>query len=210
MGFFKKGSVDDRSIVSVNYNKVENNLDNNFNSQKSGGFNVTTGSKKNLVLFNVNDMEYVINNFPEMAIKIKESLNALNETLENTIDFIEDSSSQIIKNDRNFELSQAYRDTSIAIYDVVNNIKDYTSWMKDVHDDNKEKIKIKKEHPKEDTKTSVVDKELINEIDKNYSNEYNIFDDLTLIEPKGFKLKGNMVGVENWDDLLVKTAEILN
>ena len=50
---------------------------------------------------------------------------------------------------------------------------------------------------------------------KNLSNkiigeeEIEIYKDFSLKEPKAFKLDDNVVMVEDWDDLLVKTAEVL-
>ena len=45
--------------------------------------------------------------------------------------------------------------------------------------------------------------EIINE------EEIEIYKDFSLKEPKAFKLDKNVVMVEDWDDLLVKTAEVL-
>ena len=39
--------------------------------------------------------------------------------------------------------------------------------------------------------------------------ELEIYKDFSLKEPKAFKLDDNVVIVEDWDDLLVKTAEVL-
>lgn len=85
--------------------------------------------KKNLSLFDVDTIQYVIDNFPSMSVEIQGGLANLSNILENTIDYIEDKSSGIIKKDRDFKLSKAYRDTSIAIYDVAQNINEYVQWM---------------------------------------------------------------------------------
>lgn len=80
--------------------------------------------------------KYIIDNFPSMAVEIRNSLVNLASTLENTIDFIEDKSSSVIKNDRNFKLSQSHRDKSIEVYDVVQKINDYVKWMNDEYENN--------------------------------------------------------------------------
>jgi hypothetical protein len=66
-----------------------------------------------------------------MSIEIKDSLNNLSNTLEKTIDFIEDKSTDIVKSDRAFELSQAHRNISISVYGVVKQINDYIKWMEE-------------------------------------------------------------------------------
>ncbi|MBE6072241.1 MAG: hypothetical protein E7208_09815 [Clostridium butyricum] len=203
MGFFKKESF------TENKNEINENVVNEDTNTVTADHQVSAKSsfrRSNLSLFDIKDIEYVINNFPPMSIEIGKSLNSLAETLESTIDFIEDKSSEIIKKNRDFNLSQAHRDASIAIYDVVQNIRKYVDWMNDEYE---KKLK-KSEECQGVTKIEVekiVDEELIKE-----SNvlKIEIFKDLTLIEPKGFKLEENLVKVEDWNDLLVKTAEILN
>lgn len=200
MGFFKKESITEDKNIRVS-NEINNATYDNYQTNPNNSFR-----RDDLSLFKKNDIEYVINNFPSMSIEILNALNNLAETLEDTINFIEDKSSEIIKDNRDFSLSQAHRDASIAIYDVVENIREYTNWMKDEYekkinktDENSEKNNVEVE--------KIFDKELVDE-DNNI--EIEIFKDLTLIGPKGFKLKGNLVKVDDWDDLLVKTAEILN
>lgn len=200
MGFFKKESITEDENISIS-NEINNTTCDAYQTSHKNSFR-----RDDLSLFYTNDIEYVINNFPSMSIEIRNSLNNLAETLEDTINFIEDKSSEIIKDSRDFKLSQAHRDTSIAIYDVVENIREYIDWMKDEYekkinkaDENSEKNNVELE--------KIVDKELVDE-DNNV--EIEIFKDLTLIEPKGFRLKENLVKVDDWNDLLVKTAEILN
>lgn len=200
MGFFKKESITEDKNIRVS-NEINNATYDNYQTSHNNSFR-----RDDLSLFHKKDIDYITNNFPSMSIEIRNSLNNLAETLEDTINFIEDKSSEIIKDNRDFSLSQAHRDASIAIYDVVENIREYTNWMKDEYekkinktDENSEKNNVEVE--------KIFDKELVDE-DNNI--EIEIFKDLTLIGPKGFKLKGNLVKVDDWDDLLVKTAEILN
>ena len=108
MGFFKKDEIQEKEVQVVNEIKTE------IKEVEKNAFR-----KKNLSLFDVDTIQYVIENFPTMSIEIQNGLNNLADILENTIDYIEDKSSEIIKKNRDFKLSKDHRDTSIAIYDVV-------------------------------------------------------------------------------------------
>ena len=100
---------------------------NEINDKKEDQLN----RKKDLIIMDRNITKYVIKNFPSMSIEIKDSLNNLSSTLEKTIDFIEDKSTDIVKNDRAFELSQAHRNISISVYGVIKQINDYIKWMEE-------------------------------------------------------------------------------
>lgn len=200
MGFFKKdNSAEENKYSTSSFSTVEAAVSDENAIKKE------TEIRRNLTLFNVKDIEYIIDNFPSMSEEIRTSLNNLSETLEKTIDFIEDRSSEIIKSNRDFKLSQAYRDTSIAVYDVVKNLKDYTEWMKERYDKGMEEDnKSEEEIPK------VMEEGFIEKLENSGNSEKDIYQDMSLIEPKGFDIKGQSIKVENWDDLLVKTAEVLN
>ena len=119
VGFFKKEDAKEEKINEVNEVKiVEKEAENTIKSKM-----------KNLSLLDVGTMEYVIKNFPSVSEDIKDGLLNLSDILEKTIDYIEDKSSELVKENRNFKLSQAYRNTSIDIYEMVNNIKDYILWI---------------------------------------------------------------------------------
>ena len=170
--------------------------------------------KKNLVLFDVDTIQYVIENFPTMSIEIQNGLNNLANILEDTIDYIEDKSSEIIKKNRDFKLSKDHRDTSIAIYDVVENLGEYVKWMQDEYENNiknkEAKINQINQRPKDE-----IEEKYVEEVNEDLRNkiigeeELEIYKDFSLKEPKVFKLDNNVVMVEDWDDLLVKTAEVL-
>lgn len=206
MGFFKKEEITEREVQPINISetKIEIKKENNIS-----GFN-----KKNLSLFDGNTIQYVIENFPSMSIEIQNGLNNLSDILENTIDYIEDKSSEIIKKDRDFKLSKAYRDTSIAIYEVAQNINEYVKWMQDEYEKNisenenkNNSTNVKKENKAKDKHLEKENQESISPIVD--GEEIEIYKDLSLKEPNGFKLKDAVVKVEDWDDLLVKTAEVL-
>ncbi|MFL0168215.1 hypothetical protein [Candidatus Clostridium helianthi] len=203
MGFFKKDDIQEKEVQVTNETKIENlEIDKRISK------------KKNLSLFDVDTIQYVIKNFPSMSIEIQSGLSNLASILENTIDHIEDKSSEIIKKDRDFKLSKAHRDTSIAIYSVVENINEYVKWMQDEYEKNiqsdkenickvrKDLVEIKKEasidKEKQELKNTLINEEAI-----------EIYKDFSLKEPKAIKLDGNIIDVEDWDDLLVKTAEVL-
>ncbi|WP_026885523.1 hypothetical protein [Clostridium beijerinckii] len=203
MGFFKKDDIQEKEVQVTSETKIENL-----------GIDKRISKKKNLSLFDVDTIQYLIKNFPSMSIEIQSGLSNLASILENTIDHIEDKSSEIIKKDRDFKLSKAHRDTSIAIYGVVENINEYIKWMQDEYEKNmqsseesickvsKEFIEIKKEASIDEEKKELKDI-LINE------DAIEIYKDFSLKEPKAIKLDNNIIEVENWDDLLVKTAEVL-
>ncbi|MBD7910000.1 MULTISPECIES: hypothetical protein [Clostridium] len=118
--FFKK---------SNEYTEISQNETNNI--EKKEVENYEFKKIKDTTIMDREITKYVIDNFPSMATEIRNSLLNLASTLESTIDFIEDKSSYVIKNERDFKLSQAHRDKSIEIYDVVQKINDYVKWMKE-------------------------------------------------------------------------------
>lgn len=209
VGFFKKEDVKEAKDV-----KEEKIVEaNEVNIKEKEADNTTKIKRKNLPLFDVDTIQYVIENFPSMSIDIQNGLLNLSDILEKTIDHIEDKSSELVKEDRNFELSQAYRDTSIAIYGMAQNIKDYVLWMEDEYEKNEEKNKedeekktdeIDEEEPAEDN----ADNDTMQELSSS-SQEIAIYNDFSGKEPEAFILRDDIVKVDDWNDLLVKTAEVL-
>lgn len=196
MGFFKREDVKEEKISEVNEIKI----------MKKESENIDEGKIKELSLLDVGTIEYVIKNFPSMSDNIRDGLLNLSDILEKAIDYIEDESSQLIKEDRNFKLSQSYRDTSIDIYKMVNNIQDYISWMNDKYEENSKEIEEKKTKKIEEDELQK-DIENINNISD--SQAIAIFSDFTGKQPKAFILRDNIVKVDDWNDLLVQTAEVL-
>jgi len=198
MGFFKKDEIEGKEVHAVNEIKTETK-----EIEKS------VFRKKNLVLFDVDTIEYVIDNFPTMSVEIQNGLNNLANILEDTIDYIEDKSSEIIKKNRDFKLSKDHRDTSIAIYDVVETLGEYVKWMQDEYEKNiqNKEAKLNEINKEPEIEIQKKNEDLINEIIN--EEEIEIYKDFSLKEPKAFKLDSNVVIVEDWDDLLVKTAEVL-
>lgn len=200
MGFFKREETQGLMInKSVNENIIGNDMK---KISKSG---------KTLSLFKEDTIKYVIENFPSMSEEIQRGLLEVSVILENTIDHIEDKSSKLIKDSRNFNLSQEYRDTCISIYEVVENIKGYVKWMKD--EGNKEN-EIKEDNIKENEEEITSQDDIkLKEISENEVNTVNveleIYKDFSGREPKGFEIDNDIILVDDWDDLLVKTAEIL-
>lgn len=203
MGFFKR---EEKQNMMIKRNTNENIIeDNNMNNEKSKGI---------LSLFRRDTIEYIIENFPSMSSEIQKGLLDLSTLLENTIDHIEDKSSGLIKDNRNFKLSQEYRDTCISIYNVAENIRDYVQWMKDKEKNDIEIKEEKKNGVKNEEEQPVLEKQINSkEISENEVNTVNveleIYKDFSGKEPKGFEIDNNIILVEDWDDLLVKIAEIL-
>lgn len=167
-------------------------------------------NNENLSILNKDTIKYIIKEFPDMSVKIKESLLNLITTLDNTIDYIEDESSKVVKKDRNFILSDSYRKISIEVYNMVKNIDEYTRWISDENLSNKSEISGENEK-------SVMQEVACSKIDESKEDEVKceeigieIYKDFTLKNPKAFKINEHNVEVDNWDDLIVKTAEILN
>jgi hypothetical protein len=157
--FFKKSS--EYAEISQNEtNNIEKKEEENYEFKKI----------KDTTIMDREITKYVIDNFPSMAVEIRNSLVSLASTLESTIDFIEDKSSYVIKNDRDFKLSQAHRDKSIEVYEVVQKINDYVKWMKEEYDGNEEKTKVEEI---EENEESILDEEPKEEI-----NSINEADDL--------------------------------
>lgn len=199
MGFFKKDEVGNKEVQVGNEIKIE-----------TKEFEKSVIRKKNLSLFDVDTIEYVIENFPTMSIEIQNGLNNLADILEKTIDYIEDKSSEIIKKNRDFKLSKDHRDTSIAIYDVVETLDEYVKWMQDEYEKNQKDEKSKLLQLNQKSKVEIEEKyeeDLNNKVIG--EEELEIYKDFSLKEPKAFKVDSNVIMVENWDDLLVKTAEVL-
>jgi len=168
---------------------------NEINDKKEDELN----RKKDLIIMDRNITRYIIKNFPSMSIEIKDSLNNLSNTLENTIDFIEDKSTDVVKNGRAFELSQSHRNISISVYGVVKQINEYIKWMeKESFTTNEE---LKDDEDKQNIKTE--------EITSEYGESKEIYEDFSTKEPVAFKLEEYFVKVNSWDDLIIKTTDLL-
>lgn len=215
MGFFKKEEPKQEKIAEISKENVQISKVQNTASMK----------RKNLSVCDVDTIEYVIKNFPSKSVDIQEGLLNLADILERTIDHIEDKSSEVVKEDRNFELSQNYRDTSISIYKMVQNIQDYVLWMKDEYDknnkvskdeDNKESEEKTTESRKDNTSNDDLEEDKKTEAEYAANEKYierkesiAIYNDFTGKEPEAFILDNEVFEVDDWNDLLVRLAEIL-
>ncbi|SFC27881.1 hypothetical protein [Clostridium uliginosum] len=179
-------------------------------TNEKGEYRGDNSKKKNLSIIDKNIIKYVIDQFPSMSVEIRSSLTNLANTLENTIDYIEDKSSYAVKTERDFELSESHRNTSIAIYDIVQSIDKYVKWMEEEYEEaiNNNEISIKNSELKTNETNIELQSQHINS-DIDIEGGIEIYKDFSLKEPKAFKLDDNIIEVENWDDLLVKTAEVL-
>lgn len=185
VGFFKKGN---EFTMETLWDRDE------INDNKQDELNRNIDS----IIIDRNITKYIIKNFPSMSIELKDSLNNLSSTLEKTIDFIEDKSTNVIKVDRNFELSQTHRNISISVYGVVKQINSYIKWM--------EKEAVTDEEIKDDEEKNNIK---VEEITSEYGETKEIYEDFSRKEPLAFKLEEYFVKVNSWDDLIVKTADIL-
>jgi len=177
------------------FNKLNNVKDEETQLDKE-----VESKKDDVIMIDRNITKYIIDNFSDIGFDIRDSLINLTDTLENTIDYIEDRSSIVIKDSRNFKLSQDYRDKSIKIYQVVEKIKDYVSWIEESYNEKNSK-----------QETSYKEQEEV--IEKNKEklpmNQICITEDFTSKSPKAFKIDNYYVEVSDWKELTVKAADIL-
>ncbi len=160
-------------------------------------------NNRDTVIMDRSITKYIIDNFSDIVLDIRDSLINFSDTLENTIDYIEDKSSIAIKDSRNFKLSQDYRDKSIEIYEVVEKINDYVSWIDESYDSVKAEENI--DYNKENEIIGNKEKE----IDEQGDNKICITEDFTSKSPKAFKIDNYYFEVSDWKELTVKAADIL-
>ena len=140
-------------------------------------------------------VEYIMKEFPNVAGEIKISLESLKDTLEKSIDHIEDKSSEVIKETRDFKLSGKYREASIELHDIGNDISTYVEWMNTNIKDKElnSTIKDKKSSHKDNNKKTSGELDSKSEKYNNTSEEdYRIiFEDFTATQPCLFNIDNN-------------------
>lgn len=156
--------------------------------------------KEDYPIIDTEVIEFITKEFPKASIEIANSLTNLKNTLEKSIDFIEDTSSSIIKNERNFNLSGKYREISVRLYDISISIEKYIDWMDSIRNKNE---KFDSTTKQEEEEYLPLDESILN----NYLEIYNDFTDKT---PLSFKLDNFKVQSDDWNDIVIKTADILN
>lgn len=170
---------------------------------------VSQTTQKDEAILDLDIIKYVITEFPEIAVEIKESLRSLTETIEKSIDYIEDKSNDVVKQNRDYMLGGKYRDTSIKLYDISRNIDDYIKWM----ESSLAKMKEKKEPVNEEIINVEITDENIDDIscdkDDTLIKKF-IYEDFTTDNPCKIRLEEHEKSVEGWEDLIVKTADLLN
>ncbi|MBE6051715.1 MAG: viral A-type inclusion protein [Clostridium sp.] len=228
-GFFKKSSTKEE----INDQTVSNETIRNIIKREDEKYEVK--QIKDIFIMDRDITKYIIDNFPEICMDIRDSLWDLAETLENTIDYIEDKSSTVIKTERNFKLSESHRKKAIEVYDVVKKINDYIKWMDSEFSKKEEVVKSKNDSNIEEVKAEIgkekeaevkveevkIDKNNVEkvkqeekadvkeEVVKDAGNSIAIFEDFTAKKPSAFKMENYFVKVTDWEDLAVKAAEIL-
>lgn len=145
-------------------------------------------------------IEFISKEFPDTSKEIGNSLTNLKNTLEKSIDYIEDVSSAIIKSERNFTLSRKYRETSIRLHEISIGIEKYIQWMNNLN--NSQKFDSTPDNENESEDSLPLDDEI-----NNYFLE--ICSDFTDKNPLYFKLDNSKVKVDDWNDMVIKTADIL-
>lgn len=145
-------------------------------------------------------IEFISKEFPNTSKEISNSLTNLKNTLEKSIDYIEDISSSIIKNERNFNLSGKYRETSIRLHEISNGIENYIQWMNNLNNNQKFASTPNNEDESEDSLP----------LEDDMKNDFlEICNDFTDKNPLYFKLDNSKIKVDDWNDMVIKTADIL-
>ena len=120
------------------FGKVTSNIEENENLTPEA-----TEKKENILDLEV--IKFVINEFPQLGEDIKDALDNLINTLDKSIDIIEDRSTEVIKVSRDYKLSGKYRETSQKLYEINKDINEYINWMdKNLKNHNEKNIAIEK------------------------------------------------------------------
>ncbi|MBX7310055.1 hypothetical protein K4H43_03170 [Clostridium chauvoei] len=147
-------------------------------------------------------IEFISKEFPDLSKNITKSLNNLKETLESSIDSIEDRSSEIVKSNRDFSLSGDYRSASIRLHEISISIDKYINWVNS-------NSSLQKSSIENDTEKVIKTTDTITNINIVSKNELFVFDDFTGKSPKSFELDNLNILVDSWEDLIMKTADTL-
>lgn len=193
--------------------------------------NISSG---NTPILDTTVIEYLISEFKEPTESISKALINLKDTIENSIDYIEDKSSELIKQERNFALSGKHREAAIRLHEISESINTYVGWIEkgltskntlsysDFISNNYTPTQLNNETTSNDTnnKSNLTDNIKVKETEASTENntiyESNsnhkslfIYEDFTGCSPKSFILKNHSITVDSWDDMLVQTASIL-
>lgn len=146
--FFKR-NVD----IAENYIE-EKDIHSAFEVNERKEEEIRTVYKKRSGIIDRNIIQYVIENFPSISVEIRNSLINLVNTLEKTIDFIEDKSSAAIKDSRDFDTAESYRSKALALYQVAQGIDEYIDWMRNEYEKNNEILEVK---PTDENKLDILE-----------------------------------------------------
>ncbi|WP_291652224.1 hypothetical protein [Clostridium sp.] len=161
---------------------------------------ITEKKRDDYPIMDTEVIEFISKEFPDTSKEISNSLKNLKNTLEKSIDYIEDISSAIIKSERNFTLSRKYRETSIRLHEISIGIEKYIEWMNSLN--NSQKLDSKPNNEDESEDSLPLDNEMNNDF-------LEICNDFTDKNPLYFKLDNSKVKVDDWNDMVIKTADIL-
>lgn len=145
--FFKRN-------VDIAENYIEKDIHSAFEVNEKKEEEIRTVYKKRSGIIDRNIIQYVIENFPSMSVEIRNSLINLVNTLEKTIDFIEDKSSAAIKDSRDFDTAESYRSKALSLYQVAQGIDEYIDWMRNEYEKNNEILEVK---PTDENKLDILE-----------------------------------------------------
>lgn len=144
-------------------------------------------------------LNFIKDDFPDKSIDISESLELLKETIDDIIDKLSLKTREAYKT-RNFSLIEKYKEIGMAIDDYENkieNIIDFTAIEQvDISQDDTAEIKLKNSP---DYQKYLVDNKA----------EHTLYENFTHIRPFGFKFNTTLIEVKTWQEMFLKTCEIL-
>lgn len=140
-------------------------LFNRFSNDLLKGEETPKIEKKDLNVIDKELMEYVIDEFPEVSGEIMKALINLRDTIEKSIDHIEDRAYETIKASRDFELGGRYRDTSIKLYERIMEITEFIEWMEAKDKVNNSELEVKNEVEEQVEKVEDEEKDAVSSID---------------------------------------------
>ena len=166
--------------------------------------------KKQENILDLEVIKFVINEFPQVGQDIKDALENLIDTLDKSIDIIEDKSTEVIKESRDYILGRKYRETSEKLYEINKDINEYVNWMsKNLKRDNEKNTEI------EENNSVINNYEKVNEEEEEEHTKDElirklIFEDFTGCEPYKLRIEEYEEEVDGWEEMIVRTADILN
>ncbi len=151
-------------------------------------------------LINEELYEFLIRNFPKCANDLKEGVELLENTVQSSIDIIEEKSGEIIKKERDFNKANEYRKNESKLNSIaikLGKIMDNLSIESELDDNETVEEKEKKEIP--NYNDYLVDSNI----------QHTLYEDFTHKRPVALEINGVKHEVRDWKDMLLETCNIM-